>query len=140
MSRNSDAKKARRRKRQAAWGSTWVPAADEGSAELTDAVAAIDNWLAARGWLLDAENSGDVLVSWVYPPSAEELEDAEREPVTRIWIALEEDDEEVTLDFSALLVGMGQSDRPYSLDAQRLAEQIAAVESYRPGLPRPRWV
>ena len=147
MSRHSQAKKARRRKRQAARDAAWTPAsalqdvlaADTESDEIGDAVGAIDEWIVGRGWILDTNNAGDHLVSWVYPPSVAHFDDDGREPVTRIWIVVEEDDDELELAFGAALVGAGatEADGLYLLDPQTLPDDIGALESYRPGLPLP---
>jgi hypothetical protein len=147
MSRKSQAKQARRKKRQAARDASWIPepafeelvGADDTADAIGEAVAAIDEWLSSRGWGLDSE-SAENLVSWFYPPSAVESDDEEREPVTRIWITVVENDEEVVLEFGAALVGAGGDDETYVLDPETLAEGIAALEAYRPGLPRPEFV
>ena len=144
MSRKSGAKKARRRKRQAAAGASWLPRsefetalADEDHLDTIDAaIVQIDDWLAPRGWVLDTAHDAGV-VSWSYPPSAAQFDDEELEPVTRIWIALDEDDDEVVLEFGSLLVGFGTGDDPCLLDPEHLADGVAALEAYRPGLPRP---
>ncbi len=137
MSRQSDAKKARRRKRQAArtTASADVRAADE-SDPIGEAIAGIDEWIGARGWVLDAETGAD-LVSWFYPPSAADVDDDDREPVTRVWITIDEDDDEVVLEFGAVLVGMTAEDEAYLLDPDTLADDIAELEGYRLGSPRP---
>jgi len=145
MSRDSQAKKARRRKRQAAREAAWLPAAafeDVLSAEaefdeIGEAVAAVDEWITGRGWVLDTDNAGDQLVSWVYPRSAAKFDDAQREPVTRIWIAVEEDDDELVLTFGAALVGAVGDDGLYLLDPETLPDDIAVIENYLPGQPLP---
>lgn len=146
MSRNSQAKKARRKKRQAARAATWMPEAeftqvldDEGHLDALDAaIGDIDDWLAPRGWVLDTETAEHTgLVSWLYPPSATEFDDADREPVTRVWIAVTEDDDEVLLEFGCLLVGSGPDDEPLVLDPDTLADDVAALEAYRSGMPSP---
>ena len=145
MSRDSQAKKARRRKRQVARDAAWVPApafeeavsAETDFDEIGEAVAAIDEWLVGRGWLLDTDNAGEGLLSWVYPPSAAEFDDDQREPVTRIWIVVEQDDDELELAFGAAVVGAADGDGGYLLDPQTLPDDIGALESYRPGLPLP---
>lgn len=140
MSRQSQAKKARRRKRQAARDTTWVSPVDDGPADgIAEAVAQIDDWMAARGWLLDTANASASLVSWVYPPSAVDLEDEDCEPVTRIWITVAEDDDEVVLEFGAALVGASGSDDVYLLDPDTLPDDIEALEAYRPGQDRPEF-
>ena len=137
MSRQSQAKKARRRKRQAAREVTWIPESIGDAADgIGEAVADIDDWITERGWVLDAENADDV-VSWVYPPSAASFGDEDREPVTRVWITLVEDDDEVVLEFGAAVVGAGADDGVYVLDPDGLADDLAVLEAYRPGLPRP---
>lgn len=144
MSRQSDAKKARRKKRKAAQDAAWIPQdvytdllAPEDD-PISAAVAEIDEWLASRGWLLDEDNSED-LVSWFHPPSAAEFDDGDLEPVTRVWLTVVEDDDAVTLEFGAVLVGSGADDDTYLLDPDTLADDIAALEAYRPGLPRPEF-
>lgn len=145
MSRQSDAKKARRKKRKAAQDASWIPdrvyeelvgADDEVYDEMAEAVADIDDWLSERGWVLDDDTTVN-LVSWVYPPSAAEFDDEDVEPVTRIWITVAEDDEEVVLEFGAVLVGFGGADEPYLLGHDSLADDVAALEAYRPGSVRP---
>jgi hypothetical protein len=143
VSRQSDAKKARRRKRQAARDATWIAAPvddelfDDGEAdEISEAVSRIDEWMTDRGWVLDTENLADV-VSWVYAPSAEEFEDPDLEPVTRVWITVEEDHDEVVLEFGAALVGFGGDDEAYVLNPDSLADDVAALEAYRAGTARP---
>ena len=137
MSRNSQAKQARRKKRQAARAANWIPSAAE-SDPVAEALAGVDEWLAERGWLLDSENEASV-VSWVYPPSAAEFDDEDREPVTRLWITVEEDDREVVLEFGATVVGAGAEDDTYVLDPDTLADDIVALEQYRLGSPRPEF-
>jgi hypothetical protein len=134
MSRQSEAKRARRRKRQAARQE--AVAADETADAIAEAIADIDEWITARGWALDAENSRHVL-SWVYPPSAATFDDEDREPVTRVWITLIEDDDQVVLEFGAALVGARDEDGVYLLDPDSLADDLAALEDYRDGSPRP---
>lgn len=132
MSRSSDAKKARRRKRQAARGA--AGRADPEFDAVAQAVAEVDGWLAGRGWLLDTENAGDDLVSWVYPPSAADV-GHDCEPVTRIWITMEEDGDALVLEFGAALVGTGADDEDgvYLLDPDTLTDDIDALEAYRLG-------
>jgi hypothetical protein len=144
VSRQSDAKKARRKKRKAAQDSTWIPGqvyeelvgADEEAEAIGEAVAHLDDWLTERGWVLDDDTTA-ILVSWVYPPSAVDVDDDSAEPVTRMWATVAENDEEVVLEFGALLVGSGADDEACVLDPANLAEDIAALEAYRPGLARP---
>lgn len=138
MSRNSDAKKARRKKRQAGRDARWAPVPDEFD-EIRRAVSDVNEWIVGRGWLPDDENVGDELLSWVYPPSAAEFDDEAREPVTRIWIGLDEDGEDLLLEFGAALVGSGPhaDEGLYLLEPETLAVDIVALEAYRHGQPLP---
>ncbi len=138
MSRQSESKKARRRKRQAARQEFLAAddTADDTADAIGEAVADVDEWITARGWVLDAENSHN-LVSWVYPPSAASFADEDRESVTRVWITLVEDDDEVVLEFGAALVGACEDDGVNVLDPDSLADDLAALEAYREGSPRP---
>lgn len=147
MSRSSDAKKARRRRRLAARDSAWpptpvledVPTAEAEGDEIGEAIGTLDAWLSGRGWVLDAENTADHVVSWVYPPSAGDVDDDDAEPVTRIWIVVDEDDEALELVFGATLVGTGSADDdgPLLLDPETLPDDIGVLESYRVGQPVP---
>lgn len=143
MSRTSDAKKARRRKRQAARSARQMPAGlEQDLAEVASAVAEVNSWLIGRGWLMDEDQSTDDLLTWVYPPSAAEFGDVVSirsgyEPFTRLWLTLDEDDDALVLEFGAALVGAGSGQDPHLIDPERLAEQIDALEAYRMGLPQP---
>lgn len=110
---------------------TWIPETDDA---ITDAVAGLDDWLTARGWVLDQHDSAGV-VSWAYPPSAAAPDDESREPVTRMWVTVTEDDAEVLVEFGAAVVGA--DDGVYVLDPDRLGDHVAELEAYRPGSPPP---
>ncbi len=143
MSRKSDAKKARRRKRLAGRDARWVPDATLGAADdhgLADEVAAaaqqFDDWVTSRGWLVDAENASDEVVSWVYPPSAADgahdapHDEGAAEPVTRVWIAILGNDDDFPERVGAVLVG---GTEVYSLTPASFVERVEEFEAYRPG-------
>jgi len=147
MSRGSQARKsakqARRRKRLAARDSRWLEPADAGVDGLADdiasAAAEFDAWISSRGWVLDAENATDDVVSWVYPPSAREVAD-ESEPVTRVWIAILGEDEDFPQRVNAVVVGTGMDAVGlYRVTPEALVEGIEGLESYRPGSPLPEF-
>jgi hypothetical protein len=140
VSRNSDAKKARRKKRQATRDVRWMPdevkdALDDVDVELAQAVETFDEWLAARGWTFDAEFSTETLISWFYEPSAATVVDDGYEPVTRIWITASGEDDDFPEGVRAVLVGTGGADdgKLYAVEPEVLLAQIEAVETYRPG-------
>lgn len=113
-----------------------LPSINQSDDAITEAVAGLDDWLTTRGWVLD-EYGGTGVVSWAYPPSAAVVDDESREPVTRMWVTVTEDDAEVLVEFGAAVVGAGEDGGVYVLDPDRLADHVAALEAYRPGSPRP---
>lgn len=140
MSRNSDAKKARRKKRQATRDVRWMPdevkdVLDDVDVELAQAVETFDEWLTTRGWTFDAEFSTDTLISWFYEPSAAAVADEGYEPVTRIWITASGEDDDFPEGVKAVLVGTGGEDdgKLYTVAPEVLLAHIDSIETYRPG-------
>ncbi|MBB3605014.1 hypothetical protein FHT40_004698 [Mycolicibacterium sp. BK556] len=144
MSRNSDAKKARRKKRQVNRDARWLPedvagALDDVDVELAQAVETFDEWLTTRGWTFDAEFSTDTLLSWFFEPSATAVVAEGYEPVTRIWITASGEDDDFPESVKAVLVGTGgEGDgKLYAVEPEVLLAHIDAVENYRPGAAIP---
>ncbi|TGD89091.1 hypothetical protein BayCH28_06910 [Mycolicibacterium sp. CH28] len=146
MSRQSDAKKARRKKRQAGRDARWIPdqvmetiVGDDFDDELGQAVETFDQWLVSRGWTFDSEYSTETLLSWYYSPSAAaEVDDDQVEPVTRIWITVAGAADDFPDGVTAVLVGTGGGRGAlYTVAPEALLAQIEAVEAYRPGAPVP---
>jgi hypothetical protein len=149
VSRHSDAKKARRKKRQATRDARWIPddvmdslvgdEIDDEPDELTQAVETFNQWLVSRGWTFDSEFSGAGLASWYYDPSVTEFDDELLEPVTRIWFKLVGDDDDFPNQVSAVLVGTGGVDggEVFTVEPEALLAHIEAVETYRLGDPVP---
>lgn len=139
MSRNSDAKKARRKKRQAHRDDRWIPGdvkdtLDDVDVELAQAVETFDEWLTTRGWTFDAEFSTDTLISWFFEPSAAAVADERYEPVTRIWITASGEDDDFPEGVKAVLVGTGEDQGAlYTVAPEVLLAHIDSIESYRPG-------
>lgn len=138
MSRNSDAKKARRKKRQVNRDARWLPdevvgTLDDVDVELAQAVETFDEWLTSRGWTFDAEFSTETLISWFYEPSAATVVDDVHEPVTRIWIRASGEDDDFPESVKAVLVGTGGEGAVYSVAPEVLLAHIESIESYRPG-------
>ncbi|SBS75252.1 conserved hypothetical protein [uncultured Mycobacterium sp.] len=140
MSRNSDAKKARRKKRQATRDVRWIPddvkdTLDGVDVELAQAVETFDEWLTTRGWTFDAEFSTETLISWFYEPSAAAVADDVHEPVTRIWITASGSDDDFPERVTATLVGTAGKDEGqlYTVEPEVLLAHIDSVETYRPG-------
>jgi hypothetical protein len=124
MSKQTAAKKARRKKRQSARNVRWLP--DELQAEALG-IARIAEEIGPRGWEYDDEFSGDEFITWYFPPSGVELaEDDVCEPVTRIWVS---DPEQAQL----VLVGTGEDGFVHGLTVDQLFANLDAIEAYRIG-------
>ena len=131
MSKRSDAKKARRRKRQAARGPTWIPEdVDERVAEIMADLEDLDAKLTERGWVSNAEVDEEAGVIWFWPPSYAEVVDSEPAPATVVALVEAEGGE------IAHVVFVG-SDDDYQFSLEELFEHIETVEAYRIGEPPP---
>lgn len=135
MSRQTDAKKARRKKRQASRTANWLP--DDVLDELVTTQAAIatdleafDERITQRGWEFDEDESDDEFAFWFYGPSAAEVDGDDLAPVTTIWMSADEDAEIVHL----MLVG-ASDDSEFSPDV--FLEHAEVIEAYRVGDPAP---
>jgi hypothetical protein len=135
VSRQSEGKKARRRKRQAARESGWLPdnVLDElvsTQATIATDLEAFDQRIAERGWTFDEDESDEDFVIWYYEPSGAEVAGDEVAPVTTIWMSADEDAEVVHLMF----VGT-TDDSEFTPD--EFFEHVDAIEAYRLGDPPP---
>lgn len=133
MSKKSDAKKARRKKRQSSRDSRWVPhevveqlqAAQEG---IVADLAEFDERITERGWVFDEDESDAHYAIWYYEPSGHEVEDGL--PVTALWLDAEEDGEIVHVTF----VG---SQEYHAFTHEQLFAHLDEIEAYRAGEPLP---
>lgn len=138
---NRSAKKARRTKRRATRDARWHAVnaeLDELAEQVAAAAKRFDSWITSRGWVIDADNATDEVVSWVYPPSAaaESAVDvaADAEPVTRVWIAIVGEEDDFPRRVSAAVVGTdGDGDGLYVLTPDSLVDRIEILEAYRAG-------
>jgi hypothetical protein len=136
VSRQSEAKKARRNKRRATRDASWVP--DDVMDDLVATQAAIATDLEAfdarimeRGWVFDEDDSDEDFVFWRYEPSGAEVDD-DLAPVTTIWMSAAEDAGIVHL----MLVGTSESPE---FTPDEFFERIETIEAYRVGDPRPEF-
>ncbi|MGD9618783.1 MAG: hypothetical protein AB7G47_01225 [Mycolicibacterium sp.] len=136
MSKRSDAKKARRRKRQAVRGATWIPDpvhepdAEQRVAEIIAELENFDAKLTERGWVSNAEVDAEAGVIWFWPPSYAEVDDAELATATVVAL-IEAEGGEI-----AHVVFVG-SDDDYQFNLEELFDHINVVEAYRIGDPPP---
>lgn len=137
MSRRSDQKKARRKKRRAARDQTWLPEGmGERVAEVVADLEEFDARLTERGWQFnDPEHpDDDVGVSWFWPPSfvdedgREDDDDAMRATVIAL---LEDEGGEIA---HVLLTGTADD---YQFDLDELLDNLDVIEGYRAGDPPP---
>lgn len=149
MSKNSQTKKARRKKRIATRSDRRLsddvvnafdtPALDEHAAELLSAAEKFDEFLVSRGWTFDEENVAEGLATWFYEPSATAGDDADpdAEPVTRVWFTFTGAEDDFPHAVHTILVGSNEDSGYYTLSPDLLVERIAELESYRAGDPEP---
>lgn len=136
MSRDSAAKKARRKKRQAARDARWVPQemveqlADIPHAVVAD-LAEFDERITERGWTFDEEQSNDDYAVWFFEPSGAPVADGL--PVTSLWLDAAEDGEIVRVVF------VGSVERYEFTHEELFAGALDVVEGYRVGAPLPEF-
>jgi len=134
VSKQSDAKKARRRKRQAARDTRLVPhemvdqLADIPEAVVAD-LAEFDDRITARGWTFDEEQSNDDYAVWFYEPSGAQVQDGL--PVTSLWLDAAEDGEIVRVVF------VGSVERYEFTHEELLDGALDVIEGYRHGAELP---
>jgi hypothetical protein len=136
VSRKSQAKQARRKKRQAAQNSRWIPdTVLEGLSddiELAAVLERLDERITERGWVFDEELSDDESALWYFIPSTAEVpDDGDVVPVTTI--AMTSDDVDVVH-----VVFVGTAD-DYQFGLEELFENLDAIEDYRMGSPIPQF-
>ncbi|MGA5461918.1 hypothetical protein [Mycobacterium sp. NPDC050041] len=125
MSRRSEAKKARRRKRRAVRDERRV-----GGDPLS--LESVDEVLTDRGWEFDVENSTEDIATWFFPPSGVEIPGDTVESVTRVWLGADDED-----TWHVIFVGADAESVDYVFTAESLLENIEAVEEFRHGDPAP---
>jgi hypothetical protein len=137
VSRKSQAKQARRKKRQAAQNSRWIPETvlDElaDDIELAAVLEQLDARITERGWVFDEELSDEESALWYFIPStAEVADDEDVVPVTTIAMTSEEAD-------VVHVVFVGTAD-DYQFGLDELFENLDVIEGYRMGNPIPQFV
>ncbi|UXA18538.1 hypothetical protein [Mycobacterium sp. SMC-4] len=131
MSRRSEQKKARRRKRQSARGQTWLPAHVADELEVAAGLEEFDARLTERGWAFSEEADDEVGVVWFWPPShAEVADDSELVDATVVLLTPEDGGQTAHVVF----VGTAED---YQFGLEELFEHIEAIEAYRLGAPIP---
>ncbi|MGE2726500.1 hypothetical protein [Mycolicibacterium pulveris] len=136
MSRRTDAKKARRRKRRAARDARWVPdsvmAAMSDDIELAAVLEQFDQRISERGWVFDDEASDDESALWCYPPSQADVGADDIVDMTTIVLTAADGTDVIHVVF------VGTAD-DYQFGFEELFESLDVIEAYRHGDPRPQF-
>lgn len=131
MSRKSDAKKARRKKRQGAREATWLPAGVAEQLDIASELEDFDARLTERGWEFSEEADDATGVVWYWPPSEADVDDEDEAVNVTVILLTPEDGGEI-----AHVVFVGTSD-DYQFDLEELFDHLDAIEAYRFGGPVP---
>jgi hypothetical protein len=137
VSRQSAAKKNRRKKRRAAQHANWLPenVLDDlvaTQAAIATDLEAFDERITERGWTFDEDDSDEDFAFWFYEPSGADVDDDELAPVTTIWMSADEDAQVVHLLF------VGSTD-DYEFAPDEFFDHLDVIEAYRLGGPAPEF-
>lgn len=132
MSRQSDAKKARRNKRRASQNASWIPipAHQELSDRLDEVVDDLEEFdarLTERGWRFSEDPDDDVGVIWFWPPSYSEVDEPDELTTATVVALVEAEGGEI-----AHVVFVGTSE-DYQFDLDELFDYLDVIEAYRLG-------
>lgn len=132
MSRQSDAKKARRNKRRASQNASWIPipAHQELSDRLDEVVDDLEEFdarLTERGWRFSEDPDDDVGVIWYWPPSYSEVDEPDELTTATVVALVEAEGGEI-----AHVVFVGTSE-DYQFDLDELFDYLDVIEAYRLG-------
>jgi hypothetical protein len=129
VSKQTAAKKARRKRRLAARNDRWLSDEMQATVEGVEFIATRIN---SRGWEFDHEFSTDEFITWYYPPSGAEIDDESAEPVTRIWVT------DPTQPHVLLVGTTPESEHvEYVLTVEQLFTHLDVIEGHRLGDPQP---
>jgi len=136
VSKKSQAKKERRKKRRAARDARWLPdQVFDGLAEDIEVAATLESFdarITERGWVFDEEASDDESALWTYPPSAFELAGEDVAPVTTILLLADEDAEIAHVVFAGTI-------DDYQFEFDELFAVLDRIEAYRVGQQLPQF-
>jgi hypothetical protein len=136
VSRQTEAKKARRQKRRAVRDARLIPepVLDDvvDNLELADVLERFDELVAQRGWVFSEEFSDEESALWFWPPSLVEATGDEVTPVTTI-VMFADDDAEI-----AHVMFVGTKDG-YEFTIDELLDHLDLIEVYRVDDPLPEF-
>jgi hypothetical protein len=147
VSRRTEGKNARRKKRRAARDARWIagPVLEElmaVQAELAAELEVFDERITQRGWIFDEELSEDGFAAWLYEPSGAQVPEQRMETVTRV-VASEGDTSDLPDGappfpdaVSVFLVG---DNGILNFTPDELFDHLDVIEAYRFGDPPPQF-
>ncbi len=131
MSKRSEQKKARRKKRQGARNAAWVPARVAEQLEIAAELDDFDARLTERGWEFSEDVDDETGVAWYWPASSADVTDEDEVVNVTVVLLTPDDDGEV-----AHVVFVGTSD-DYQFNLEELFDHLDTIEAYRFGDPMP---
>ena len=137
MSRQSEAKKARRNKRRAARDATWIPEpVHERLVEELDIAAELEDFdarLTERGWRFSDDPNDEHGAIWFWPPSYIDDVDPDEVVNATVVVLVPGDGGEIA---HVILAG-GQENYEFELD--ELFDHLDVIEGYHVGEPLPQF-
>ncbi|MBX7449502.1 hypothetical protein GR927_16020 [Mycolicibacterium sp. 3033] len=133
MSRRSEQKKARRKKRRAVRDESWIPARVLEQLDIASDLEAFDEQLTERGWEFSEDVDDETGAAWYWLPSEADVPDEDE--VVNVTVALltpEEDGEIVHVVF----VGTAED---YQFGVEEFFANVDVIEAYRFGDPIPEF-
>jgi hypothetical protein len=131
VSRRSEQKKARRKKRRAVRDDAWVPARVAEQLEIAAELEDFDARLTERGWEFSEDVDDETGAAWYWPASEAEVADEDEVVNVTVVLLTPEDEGEV-----AHVVFVGTAD-DYQFNLAELFEHLDTIEAYRLGDPMP---
>ena len=131
MSRRTDAKKARRKKRQSARDQAWLPAGVADELQIASELEDFDGRLTERGWEFSLEVDDETGVAWYWPASEADVADEDETVNVTVILLTPEDGGEI-----AHVVFVG-TDVDYQFNLDELFDHLDAIDAYRIGDPPP---
>ncbi|MBX7431964.1 hypothetical protein JDV09_07565 [Mycobacterium sp. Y57] len=131
MSRRSEQKTARRKKRRAGRDEAWIPAHVHQQLDIAAELEAFDVALTDRGWEYSEDADDEAGVAWYWPPSYAEVDDEDQQVAATVVLLSPDDGGEV-----AHVVFVGTDlDHQFGLD--ELFDHLDTIEAHRIGAPLP---
>ncbi|KRE27680.1 hypothetical protein ASG82_14995 [Mycobacterium sp. Soil538] len=133
MSRRSEQKKARRKKRRAVRDDAWIPARVAEQLEIAAELEDFDARLTERGWEFSEDVDDETGAAWYWPASEADVADEDEVVNVTVVLLTPEDEGEV-----AHVVFVGTAD-DYQFNLSELFDHLDTIEAYRFGEPLPQF-